>query len=160
MVRGYAAATADNCLAHENHVSPLGIFGDLVGQVIFICIRACAFYRLLRDVSRPWGWLIVAFVLIFLRRLFFECVERIGALSPDFLFVIDKLFSATRCVIPLQYTHVIAKMFWGLSGCSPRLAFRSAFCRAAIGVLANDQLFRLRNIERDAFVAPDLRGCV
>ena len=32
----------------------LAIFGDLVGQVIFICL-AIALYRLLRNVSRPWA---------------------------------------------------------------------------------------------------------
>src|SRR5256884_6974518 len=62
IVRGNAAATAGNILAHET-MFRLAIFGDLIGQVIFICL-GIALYRLLRDVSRPWAWLMVAFVLV------------------------------------------------------------------------------------------------
>src|SRR3954470_15606543 len=62
IVRGNAAATADNILAHET-MFRLAIFGDLVGQVIFICL-GMVLYRLLRGVSRPWAWLMIAFVLV------------------------------------------------------------------------------------------------
>jgi len=44
IVRGNAAATADNILAHET-MFRLSIFGDLIGHVIFIClaIRSVSF---------------------------------------------------------------------------------------------------------------------
>src|SRR2546429_9127124 len=62
IVRGNAAATADNILAHET-MFRLSIFGDLVGQVIFICLGV-AFYRLLRDVNKTWALLLLSFVLV------------------------------------------------------------------------------------------------
>src|SRR6476646_7045052 len=62
IVRGNAAATADNILAHET-MFRLSIFGDLIGQVIFICL-AIAFYRLLRDVNKTCVMLMMCFVLV------------------------------------------------------------------------------------------------
>src|SRR5437879_12305174 len=62
IVRGNAAATADNILSHET-MFRLSIMGDLVGQVIFICL-AIALYRLLRDVNKTWAGLMVSFVLV------------------------------------------------------------------------------------------------
>src|SRR6476646_9935187 len=77
IVRGNAAATADNILAHET-MFRLSIFGDLIGHVIFICL-AIALYRLLRDVSRPWAWLMVAFVLVSSAVCFLNVLNSIGA---------------------------------------------------------------------------------
>src|SRR5437879_13866795 len=62
IVRGNAAATADNILAHET-MFRLSIFGDLIGQVIFICL-GIALYRLLSKVNKTWAALMVAFVLV------------------------------------------------------------------------------------------------
>ena len=62
IVRGNAAATADNILAHET-MFRLSILADLVGQVIFICL-AIALYRLLSGVNKIWAALMVAFVLV------------------------------------------------------------------------------------------------
>src|SRR6059036_263256 len=62
IVRGNAAATADNILAHET-MFRLSIFGDLIGQVIFICL-GIALYRLLRDVNKTWALLLLSFVLV------------------------------------------------------------------------------------------------
>ena len=39
IVRGNAAATADNILAHET-LFRVSILGDLIGQVIFICLAS------------------------------------------------------------------------------------------------------------------------
>ena len=61
IVRGNAAATAANILAHET-LFRLSIFGDLIGQVIFICLGV-ALYRLLRDVNKIWALLMLSFVL-------------------------------------------------------------------------------------------------
>ncbi len=62
IVRGDAAATATSILGHET-MFRLSIFGDLIGQVIFICLGV-AFYRLLRDVNKTWALLLLSFVLV------------------------------------------------------------------------------------------------
>src|SRR5260370_22145652 len=62
IVRGNAAATADNILAHET-MFRLSIFGDLLGHVIFICL-AIALYRLLRSVNMTWAMMLVEFVVV------------------------------------------------------------------------------------------------
>src|SRR5437588_10543745 len=62
IVRGNAAATADNILAHET-MFRLSIVGDLIGHVIFICL-AIALYRLLSGVNTTWDGFMVAFVLV------------------------------------------------------------------------------------------------
>src|SRR5437660_12629482 len=61
IVHGDAAATAENILAHET-MFRLSIFGDLIGQVIFICLGV-AFYRLLRDVNKTWALLMLSLVI-------------------------------------------------------------------------------------------------
>src|SRR5438034_3894636 len=62
IVRGNAAATSNNILAHET-MFRLSIMADLVGQVIFICL-AIAFYRLLSGVNETWAGLMVEGVLL------------------------------------------------------------------------------------------------
>src|SRR6059058_4039709 len=62
IVRGNAAATADNILAHET-MFRLSIFGDLIGHIIFICL-AVALYRLLGSVNKTWAMLMLSFVLV------------------------------------------------------------------------------------------------
>ena len=53
IVRGNAAATANNILAHET-MFRLAILADLIGSVIFICL-AVALYRLLSSVNKTWA---------------------------------------------------------------------------------------------------------
>src|SRR5438270_12115453 len=62
IVRGNAAATADNILAHET-MFRLSILADLVGQVIFTCL-AIVLYRLLRGVDKIWAALMVVLVFV------------------------------------------------------------------------------------------------
>src|SRR4029453_10153829 len=62
IVRGNAAATADNIMAHET-MFRLSILADLINQVIFICL-AIALYRLLSNVNRTWALLMIGFVLV------------------------------------------------------------------------------------------------
>src|SRR5256714_13653362 len=92
IVRGNAAATAENILAHET-MFRLSILGDLVGQVIFICL-AIALYRLLSGVNKTWAGLMVAFVLVSAAVGFLNTLNNIGALllfrGADFLTVFDK----------------------------------------------------------------------
>src|SRR6266567_4160763 len=62
IVRGNAAATADNILAHET-MFRLSIFGDLIGHIIFICL-AVVLYRLLGSMNKTWAMLMLSFVLV------------------------------------------------------------------------------------------------
>src|SRR2546425_10155492 len=78
IVRGNAAATADNILAHET-LFRLAILADLVGQVIFICL-AIALYRLLSGVNKTWAGLMVAFVLVSAAVGFLNTLNNIAAL--------------------------------------------------------------------------------
>src|SRR6266496_4228131 len=92
IVRGNAAATADNILAHET-MFRLSILGDLIGQVIFICL-GITLYRLLSNVNKTWAALMVAFVLVSAAVGFFDTLNNIAALilfrGGDFLSVFDK----------------------------------------------------------------------
>src|SRR5207245_11587734 len=78
IVRGNATATAENILAHET-MFRLSILGDLVGQVIFICL-AIALYRLLSGVNKTWAGLMVAFVLVSAAVGFLNTRNNVGAL--------------------------------------------------------------------------------
>src|SRR2546423_10236068 len=92
VVSGDAAATATNILAHET-MFRLSIFGDCIGQVIFICL-AIALYRLLSGVNKTWAALMVGFVLVSAAVGFLNTLHNIGALiffrGAEFLNVFDK----------------------------------------------------------------------
>jgi len=92
IVRGDAAATAGNILAHET-MFRLAILADLVGQVIFICL-AVALYRLLSGVNKISAVLMVALVLVSAAVGFVNTLNDIAALTlfrgADFLSVFDK----------------------------------------------------------------------
>jgi len=119
IVRGNAAATADNILAHET-MFRLSIFGDLVGQVIFICLGV-AFYRLLRDVNKTWALLMLSFVLVSSAVCFLNVTNDIAALllfrGGEFLAVVDKPERDALAMLFLRlynYGQFIAEIFWGL----------------------------------------------
>ena len=78
IVRGNAASTADNILAHET-MFRLAILADLVGSVIFICL-GIALYRLLGNVNKIWAGLMVAFVLVSATVGFLNTLNNIAAL--------------------------------------------------------------------------------
>src|SRR2546426_5726955 len=140
IVRGNAAATAENILAHET-MFRLSIFGDLIGQVIFICL-GIALYRLLSNVNKIWAALMVAFVLVSAAVGFLNTLNNIGALtlfhSADFLAVFDK---PQRDALGMLFVRLhsqgifIDEMFWGL-WLFPfgLLVFRSGFLPRFIGV--------------------------
>src|SRR5438309_8268952 len=77
IVRGNAAATADNITAHET-MFRLSIFGDLLGHVIFICL-AVALYRLLSNVNKIWALLMVSLVLVSAAVGFLNALNNIAA---------------------------------------------------------------------------------
>lgn len=140
IVRGNAAATADNILAHET-MFRLSIFGDLIGQVIFICL-AIALYRLLSNVNKTWAALMVALVLVSAAVGFFNTLNNIAALvlfrGGEFLTVFDK---AQRDALGLLFIRLhnqgifIDEIFWGL-WLFPfgLLVFRSGFLPRFLGV--------------------------
>jgi hypothetical protein len=140
IVRGNAAATADNIMAHET-MFRLSIFGDLIGQVIFICL-AIALYRLLSSVNKTWAALMVAFVLVSAAVGFFNTLNNIAALiffrGAEFLTVFDK---PQRDALGMLFIRLhtqgifIDEIFWGL-WLFPfgLLVFRSGFMPRFIGV--------------------------
>src|SRR5437868_7681548 len=140
IVRGNAAATADNILAHET-MFRLSILADLVGQVIFICL-AIALYRLLSGVNKIWAALMVALVLASAAVGFVNTLNDIAAMilfrGADFLAVFDK---AQRDALGMLFVRLhsqgifIDEMFWGLC-LFPfgLLVFRSGFLPRFIGV--------------------------
>jgi hypothetical protein len=140
IVRGNAPATAENILAHET-MFRLSILGDLVGQVIFICL-AVALYRLLSGVNKTWAGLMVAFVLVSAAVGFLNTLNNIAALvlfrGGDFLTVFDK---AQRDALGMLFIRLhshgifIDEIFWGL-WLFPfgLLVFRSGFLPRFLGV--------------------------
>lgn len=162
IVRGNATATADNILAHET-MFRLSILGDLIGQVIFICLGV-AFYRLLRDVNKTWALLLFGFVLTSAAVCFLNVINDIAALllfrGGEFLSVFDKPQRDALAMFFLRlynYGQFIAEIFWGLwlfplglliyrSGFIPRLigAWLMINCFAWI-VLSLTALFSQQN---------------
>jgi hypothetical protein len=140
IVRGNAAATAENILAHEN-LFRFGIFGDLLTQVVFICL-AIALYRLLSSVNKTWALLMVGFVLVSAAVGFVNTLNDIAALTlfrgADFLSAIDK---TQRDVFGMLFVRLhsqgyfINELFWGL-WLFPfgLLVYRSGFLPRFIGV--------------------------
>src|SRR5437660_7297598 len=140
IVRGNAAATADNILAHET-MFRLSILADLVGQVIFICL-AIALYRLLSGVNKIWAALMVALVLVSAAVGFVNTLNDIAAMilfrGADFLAVFDK---PQRDALGMLFIRLhsqgifIDEMFWGL-WLFPfgLLVYRSGFLPRFIGV--------------------------
>jgi len=140
IVRGNAAVTANNILAHET-MFRLSIFGDLIGQVIFICL-AIALYRLLSKVNKTWAALMVAFVLVSAAVGFLDTLNNIAALilfrGGEFLTVFDK---PQRDALAMFFLRLhsqgisIDEIFWGL-WLFPfgLLVFRSGFLPRWLGV--------------------------
>src|SRR5215813_12631854 len=140
IVRGNATATADNILAHET-LFRLSIFGDLIGQVIFICL-AIALYRLLESVNKSWALLLVGFVLVSAAVSFLNVLNNIAALilfrGGEFLIVFD---TAQRNALGMLFIRLhsqgifMGEVFWGV-WLFPfgLLVFRSGFLPRFIGV--------------------------
>ena len=140
IVRGNAAATADNILTHET-MFRLSILGELVGMVIFICL-AIALYRLLSNVNKTWAMLMVAFVLVSAGVGFLNTLNNIAAVilfrGGEFLTVLDK---PQRDALGYLFIRLhsqgefINEIFWGV-WLFPfgLLVFRSGFLPRFLGV--------------------------
>src|SRR4051794_13734502 len=140
IVRGNAAATADNILAHET-MFRLSIFGDLIGHIIFICL-AVALYRLLGSVNKTWSMLMLSFVLVSAAVGFLNALNNIGAVvlfrGGEFLDVIDK---PQRDALGMLFVRLhnqgefISEIFWGV-WLFPfgLLVYRSRFLPRILGI--------------------------
>src|SRR5438093_4228789 len=140
IVRGNAAATADNILAHET-MFRLSIFGDLIGHVIFICL-VVALYRLLSNVNKTWAILMVSFVLVSAAVGFLNALNNIAAVilfrGGEFLDVIDK---TQRDALGMLFMRLhsqgefISDIFWGV-WLFPfgLLVYRSGFLPRILGI--------------------------
>ena len=140
IVRGNAAATADNILAHET-MFRLAIFGDLISHVIFICLGV-ALYRLLSSVNKTWALLMVGFVLVSAAVGFLDTLNNIAAVilfrGAEFLSVFDK---PQRDALGMFFIKLhtqgifIDEIFWGV-WLFPFgwLVFRSGFLPRFLGV--------------------------
>jgi len=140
IVSGNATATANNILAHET-MFRLSILGDLIGQVIFICLGV-VFYRLLREVNRTWALLMLSFVITSAAFCFLNVINDLAALilfrGGEFLGVFEKPQRDALAMFFLRlysYGQFIAEMFWGL-WLFPLglLIYRSGFIPRVIGV--------------------------
>jgi len=140
IVRGNAAATADNILTHET-LFRLGIVGDLFTPVIFICL-GIALYRLLSGVNKTWASLMVAFVVVSSTVGFLNVLNNIAALTlfhgTDFLAVLEKSQRDALGYLFIRLHsqgNLINEIFWGL-WLFPfgLLVFRSGFLPRFIGV--------------------------
>ena len=164
IVRGDAAATADNILAHET-MFRLSILADLVGSVIFICL-AIALYRLLSGVNKTWAGLLVALVVVSSAVGFLNTLNNIGALTlfhgADFLAVFDK---PQRDALGMLFIRLhsqgilIDEIFWGL-WLFPfgLLVFRSGFLPRFIGVWLMINCFGYVALSVTALFFPDYYG--
>jgi hypothetical protein len=140
IVRGNAAATADNILAHET-MFRLSIFGDLIGHVVFICL-AIALYRLLSNVNKSWALLMVSFVLVSAAVGFLNALNNIAGVilfrGGEFLAVFDRPQRDALAMLFLRLHNqgeYISEIFWGV-WLFPfgLLVFRSGFLPRFLGV--------------------------
>ncbi len=141
MVRGDAAATAKNILAHEM-LFRVGIFGELFSAVAFLLL-GLALYRLLSGVNKTQASLMVILVAVSVAITFANVVNNIAALTlfrgADFLAVFDKPQRDALAMLFLRLHGqglVVNQIFWGLwllpFGV---LVMRSRFLPRILGVL-------------------------
>ena len=140
IVRGNAAATANNILTHEM-LFRLCIVADLFSSVIFICL-GLALYRLLSGVNKMWAGAMVALVLVSATIGFMNVLNNIAALTlfrgADFLAVFEKpqRDALTYLFIRLHNQgEFMNEVFWGL-WLFPfgLLVFRSGFLPRFLGL--------------------------
>ena len=119
IVRGNAAATSSNILAHET-LFRFGIVVDLVCSVIFVCL-AIALYRLLSGVNQTQARLMMALVLVSAAVGFMNVLNELGAVTlfrgADFLALFEKPQRDALGLLFLRLHdqgHVINEIFWGL----------------------------------------------
>lgn len=164
IVRGDAAATANNFLAHAT-LTRWWIVGDLSMAVIFICL-GLALYHLLSRVSRIWALLMVAFVLVSATIAFVNALNAIAAVNlfrgGEFLSVIDK---PQRDALGMLFVRLhsqsdfINEIFWGV-WLFPfgLLVVRSGFLPRWIGIWLIIECFAWLILSPIALFWPDYYG--
>ena len=140
IVRGNAAATASNILAHET-LFRLCIVSDLLSSVIFICL-GLALYRLLSGVNKTWAGAMVALVLVSAAVGFLNVLNYVAALTlfhgAEFLaaFETPQRYALGMLFLRLHgQGEMMNEIFWGL-WLFPfgLLVFRSGFLPRFLGV--------------------------
>jgi hypothetical protein len=139
IVRGNAAATANNILTHEM-LFRLCIVADLLSSVIFICL-GLALYRLLSGVNKMWAGAMVALVLVSATIGFMNVLNNIAALTlfrgADFLAIFEKPQRDALAYLFIRLHNqgeFMNEIFWGL-WLFPfgLLVFRSGFLPRILG---------------------------
>jgi len=140
VVRGDAAATANNVVSHEM-LFRIAIVADLISVVLFI-FAGMALYRLLHSVNRLWALLMLGLVLVSAAVGFLNVLNYVAALNlftgADFLSAIDK---AQRDALGMLFMRLksqgnfINEMFWGV-WLLPfgLLVYRSGFLPRVLGI--------------------------
>ena len=140
IVRGNAAATASNILAHEM-LFRLCIVSELLSSVIFICL-GLALYRLLSGVNKTWAGAMVALVLVSAAVGFLNVLNYVAALTlihgTEFLgaFETPQRYALGMLFLRLHgQGEMMNEIFWGL-WLFPfgLLVFRSGFLPRFLGV--------------------------
>jgi hypothetical protein len=176
IVRGDAAATASNILAHQT-LFRLGIFAELFSSIAFVFL-ALALYRFFAPVSRPQARALLALVLVAVAVALFNVVNHVAALAVFRGAELGAAFDQTQrnalgmLLLGLHQKGIfVAEIFWGLwlfplgtlvmrSGWFPRilgvllLANGGAYVLAALVTLLLPEYARAVN----AAVLPALLG--
>lgn len=138
IVRGNAAATANNILAHQT-LFRFGILADMIGTIIFICL-VMALYRLFRGVSKMHASLMVALVLVSAAVGFLNTLNNVAALTlfrggADFLSAFDRPQRDALAMLFLRLNsqgNILNEIFWGLWLFPLEFSYSGhAFCRAS-----------------------------
>ena len=140
-VRGNAAATAANVLAHETLLR-LSMVAEMAGSVIFVLV-AMALYRLFKGVNATYALHMVALVLVSAAVGLMNVLNDVAALTlfrgGEFLAILDKSQRDALGMLFLRLHgqgNVINELFWGL-WLLPfgMLVIRSGFLPRILGVL-------------------------
>lgn len=140
IVRGNAAATASNIIAHES-LYRLGVVSNLIASTVFILL-ALVLYRLFEGVDRRQASLMAILVFVQVPLAFLNELNHLAALllvrGADFLSVIDKPQRDALAMLFLNLDGqgtIVSQIFWGLwllpFGV---LVFRSGFLPRVLGV--------------------------
>jgi hypothetical protein len=119
IVRGNAAATAQNILQHET-LFRVAILFDLFSTIVLIFL-AMVLYRLLNNVNRMQASLMVILVLVSIPVSLFSIISEFAALivvrGPEYLSVFAKPQLDALAMLFLQIRGralLVAQIFWGL----------------------------------------------
>jgi hypothetical protein len=166
IVRGNAAATANNIIAHQS-LFRLGIVAELVAAITFIFV-ALALYRLLKEVNPTHAALMMILALVSVPIGFLNVLNNAAALTllsgADHLSVFraDQLQSLVMLFLTLHgYGNVVAAIFWGL-WLFPfgLLVYRSGFIPRILGVWLIINCFGYLAMSFTALLLPDYKAVV